>query len=105
VSPRIVMDRTKMRVRISSLRCSSGLKFDPSQNTRNTGSTTQRTTVATKAFDVQPPHFRYQLKANTIATTQAVKTVTASQSIGRGIGRGGRSGRKDPQTTTSAHPP
>ena len=31
-----------------------------------------------KASDVQPPHLRYQLKANTIATTQPVKSVTAS---------------------------
>ena len=51
-------------------------------------------TVTAKAFDVQPPHLRYQLKANTIATTQAMKSVTASQSMGRCMGRGGRSGRK-----------
>ena len=33
------------------------------------------------AFDVDPPHLRYQLKANKIETTQAVNIVTASQSI------------------------
>ncbi len=61
---------------------------------------TQRMTVTAKAFDVQPPHLRYQLKANTTATTQAVKSVTASQSMGRCMGRGGRSGRKVRQTRT-----
>ena len=80
------MARTKTRVRISRFRCSSGLKPDPSQTTRTTGRVTQRMTVAAKAFDVQPPHLRYQLKANTIATTQATKSVTASQSIGMRMG-------------------
>ena len=72
----------------------SGLKPDTNHAPRKMGSTTQRVAVAANAFDDQPPHLRYQLKANVTATTQTVKTVTASQSTGRLMGFGGRSGRK-----------
>src|SRR6516162_9270143 len=90
ISPRTVRDRMTTRDRSKRFKCSSGLLPDPSQITRNTGSTTQRITVTAKAFEDQPPHFRYQLKANTTATTQAVNTVTANQSMGRLTGLGGR---------------
>src|SRR4029077_6061455 len=89
------MARMNTRVRSKRFRCSSGLNPDPSQAARTMGSATQRMTVTAKAFDVHPPHLRYQLKANVTATTQAVKSVTATQSIGRRTGRGGRSGRKE----------
>src|SRR6266446_3144518 len=96
------MARMKTRVRSSRFKCSSGLNPDASQTARTTGRVTQRITVRAKAFEVQPPHLRYQLKANTIATTQETKRVTANQSMGRCMGRGGRSGRKYRQTSPSA---
>src|SRR5258708_39724713 len=95
------MARTNTRVRSKRFKCSSGLKPDPSQAARTMGSATQTMIVAAKAFDVHPPHLRYQLKANVTATTQVVKSVTASQSIGRLTGRGGRSGRKEGGASTN----
>src|SRR5208337_4812019 len=66
---------------------------------------TQSTTVATNSFDDQPPHLRYQAKANVIATIQATKAVRASQSIGRCTGCGGRSGQMNRQTRSAATMP
>ena len=58
-----------------------------------------------KALEDQPPHLRYQAKAKVTATIQATKVVTASQSIGMCIGRGGRSGLMNRQTSSAAAMP
>jgi len=75
-----------MRLRASRFRCSSGLKFEPTHTTRTTGRVTHKIDVTTKAFDVQPPHLRYQLNAKTIAISQHTKRVTANQSMGSRMG-------------------
>src|SRR5262245_2075557 len=58
--------------------------------------------VCAKAFDVHPPHLRYQPQIKTMDTTQAEKSVTAPHEILSGSGLGGRSGLMHARTSGMA---
>src|SRR5262245_46308713 len=89
-SARTHIDRTYVRTRTIRRRRSSGERPEPIQATRTMGSATHRDAVAANALEVQPPHFRYQPKANSMQETQAEKSVSASQSMRKGRGVAGR---------------
>src|SRR5262245_58672706 len=65
---------------------------EPIQAAKATGNTSESRAVAVKAFELQPPHLRYQPKPKVRLTIQAANKVTLIQSIRSGSGRGGRSG-------------
>src|SRR5262249_10361127 len=75
---------------------------EPTQAARTTGNTRASTAVAVKAFELQPPHLRYQPNTKVRATIQAVNKVTLIQSIRSGSGRGGRSGLMNRSTRGNA---
>src|SRR4051812_1798786 len=83
-------------------KCSLTARPAPNQAIRATGNSMANTAVAVKAFDVQPPHLRYQPKRKTRLTIQVVNRVTPSQSMRRGSGRGGRSGLMKRRTRGTA---
>src|SRR6516162_734672 len=81
-----------MRTRNIRRRCSVAVMPEPTQAARRTGNTRASTAVAVKAFELQPPHLRYQPQTKATLTIQAANKVTLIQSIRSGSGRGGRSG-------------
>src|SRR5262245_64484017 len=70
----------------------------PSQKTKIIGAQIANTVVNAKAFDVQPPHLRYQPKMKIMDTIQAEKSATAPHEILSGSGLDGRSGWKHART-------
>src|SRR5262249_4316774 len=72
------------------------------QATRSNGNKIAKSAVAVKAFEVQPPHLRYQPKTKTMLTIQTVKIVTPIQSMRSGSGFGGRSGLMKLRTSGNA---
>src|SRR5690242_9203580 len=59
--------------------------------------------VSAKAFEVHPPHLRYQAQTKVMLTIQAANRVTAPQEIFSGNGFGGRSGLKQTRTSGIAN--
>src|SRR5215472_1486786 len=91
-----------MRTRNIRRRCSLTDMPEPIHTARTTGNTRASTAVAVKAFELQPPHLRYQPNTKVRATIQAVNKVTLIQSIRSGSGRGGRSGLMNRSTRGNA---
>src|SRR6516162_5964197 len=81
-----------MRTRNIRRKCSLAVRPEPIQAAKATGNTRASRAVAVKAFELQPPHLRYQPKTKIRLTIQAPNKVTLVQSTRSGSGRGGRSG-------------
>src|SRR5262245_56163411 len=81
-----------MRTRNIRRRCSLAVKPEPIQAAKATGNTMASRAVAVKAFELQPPHLRYQPNTKARVTIHVANRVTLTQSIRSGSGRGGRSG-------------
>src|SRR5579871_6497437 len=91
-----------MRTRNMRRKCSLTAKPEPTQRARATGNKVARSAVRAKAFEVQPPHLRYQPKRNVKLTIQATKRVTPIQSMGSSSGLAGRSGLMRRKTSGTA---
>src|SRR6516225_2451648 len=91
-----------MRTRNMRRKCSLTARPDPTHKTMAIGNDTARSAVRAKAFEVQPPHLRYQPKRKVKLTIHPTKRVTPIQSIGRGNGLAGRSGLMKRQTSGTA---
>src|SRR5262245_31510013 len=81
-----------MRTRNIRRRCSLAVRPEPIQAARATGNIRASRAVAVKAFELQPPHLRYQPNTKARVTIHVANKVTLIQSIRSGSGRGGRSG-------------
>src|SRR5262252_106863 len=81
-----------MRTRNIRRRCSLAVRPEPTQAAKATGNTRASRAVAVKAFELQPPHLRYQPKTKVRVTIHVVNKVTLIQSIRSSTGRVGRSG-------------
>src|SRR5262245_29952867 len=80
-----------MRTRNIRRKCSLAVRPEPTQAANATGNARASWAVAVKAFELQPPHRRYQPKTKIRHTVQAANKVTLVQSIRSGSGRAGRS--------------